>query len=47
MPPAEMYTYAYAPLPLAQLLVQILFAPISSASPIDLVVVPDLDDPRE
>ena len=48
MPLGGVYTYTYAPPPLAQPpSVPISSVPVSGASPVDPMIVPDLDDPQE
>ena len=47
MPLEGVYTYTYAPPPLAQPSVPVPSAPVSGASPVDPMIVPDLDDPHE
>ena len=47
IPPAGVYTYTYAPLALEQPSIPIPSTPISGASPVDPMIVPDLDDPHE
>ena len=48
MPLGGVYTYTYAPPPLAQPpSVPVPSAPVLGASPMDPMIVPDLDDPHE
>ena len=47
MPLGGLYTYTYVPPPLAQPSVPVPSASVSGASPVDPMIVSDLDDPHE